>query len=111
MLKRVLKSVVILFSPLSIYLITRMFCVTKKDINLTLKNLYSILDSLQDLTHPIRLYYSLFRDFFLNKDQYKDFWVDKKEAHQILAAGCIQLMSQILKKDICEIRSPSSQAS
>jgi hypothetical protein len=36
--------------------------------------------------------------------------VDEKEAHQILATGCIQLMSQ-LKKDVCEMHAPGSQAS
>jgi len=36
--------------------------------------------------------------------------VDEKEAHQILAASCIQLMSQTLKKDICEMHTPGSQA-
>jgi hypothetical protein len=37
--------------------------------------------------------------------------VDEKEAHQILATGCIQLMPQTLKKDICEMHTPGSQAS
>jgi hypothetical protein len=37
--------------------------------------------------------------------------VDEKEAHQILAASCIQLMSQTLKKDICRMHAPDSQAS
>ena len=37
--------------------------------------------------------------------------MDEKEAHQILAAGCIQLMSQTLKKDICKMHAPGSQTS
>jgi hypothetical protein len=37
--------------------------------------------------------------------------VDEKEAHKILATSCIQLLSQTLKKDICEMHAPSSQAS
>jgi hypothetical protein len=111
MLKWVLGSVVTLFSPLPIYSITRMLCITKEDINLTLEDLHSILDSPKDSTHPIRLHHPSFRDFLLNKDRCGDFWVDEKEAHQILAAGCIQLMSQTLKKDICEMHAPGSQAS
>jgi hypothetical protein len=111
MLKRVLGSIVILFSPLPIYSITRILRVTKEDINVTLEDLHSILDSPQDLTHPIRLHHPSFRDFLLNKDRGGDFWVNEKEAHQILATGCIQLMSRILKKDICEMHSPGSQAS
>ncbi len=110
-LKQVVKSVVILFSPLPIYLITRMLYVLKEDINLTLEDLYSILDSPKDLTYLIHLHYPLFHDFLLNKDQYRDFQVNEKEAHQILATSYIQLMSQTLKKDICEIHAPRSQTS
>jgi len=111
MLKWVLGSVVILFSPLPIYSIARILCVTKEDINLTLEDLHSILDSPKDLTHPIRLHHPSFRDFLLSKDRCRDFWVDEKEAHQILAASCIQLMSQALKKDVCEMNASGSQAS
>ena len=88
-----------------------MLRVTKEDINLTLEDLHSILDSPQDLTHLIRLYRTSFRDFLLNKDRCRYFWVDEREAYQILAAGCIQLMFRILKKDTYEMYSPGSQAS
>ena len=37
--------------------------------------------------------------------------MNEKEAHQRLATSCIQLMSQTLKKDICEMHAPGSQAS
>ena len=37
--------------------------------------------------------------------------MDKKQAHYTLAACCIQLMSQTLKKDICEMHAPGCQAS
>jgi len=111
MLKWVLGSVVILFSPLPKYSIARMLGVTKEDISLTLEDLHSILDSPKDPTHPIRLHHPSFRDFLLSKDRCGDFWVDEKEAHQILAASCIELMSQTLKKDICKLHAPGSQAS
>jgi hypothetical protein len=110
MLKWVLGSVVILFSPLPMYSIARMLCVTKEDINLTLEDLHSILDSPKDPTHPIRLHHPSFRDFLLNKDRCGEFWVDEKEAHQNLAARCIQLMSQTRKKDVCELYTPGYRA-
>ena len=37
--------------------------------------------------------------------------MDEKEAHLILAAGCMQLISQTLKKNVCKMHAPSSQAS
>jgi len=36
--------------------------------------------------------------------------VDEKETHQALADCCIQLMCQTLKKDVCELHAPGSQA-
>ena len=32
--------------------------------------------------------------------------MDEKEAHQTLAAGCIQLMSTSLKQNICDMETP-----
>ena len=76
-----------------------------------LERLQAILDVPKDVGGFLRLHHPSFRDFLLSKDRYADFWVDEKEAHQILATGCIQLISQTLKKDICEMHTPSSQAS
>jgi hypothetical protein len=111
MLRKVLGNVIILFSPLPIHSLSRMLYVTKEDISLALVDLHSILDIPKDQTCPIRLHHPSFRDFLLNKDRCGDFWVDEMVAHQILAASCIQLMSQTLKKDICEMHAPGSQAS
>ena len=83
----------------------------KEDVDATFNDLYAILDIPEDPTRPLRLHHPSFRDFLLNKDRCRDFWVDEKKAHQILATGCIQLMSQTLKKDICKMHAPSSQAS
>jgi hypothetical protein len=112
MLRQVLGSAVILFSPLSVHSLSKMLCVTKEDVNLALLDLHSVLDIPKDQTCPIRLHHPSFRDFLLNEDRCKDpnFWVDEKQAHQTLADSCIQLMSQTLKKDVCELQAPGSQA-
>ena len=57
---------------------------------------------------PLRLHHPSFRDFLLDKNRCgdSDFWVEEKQAHQMLADSCIQLMSTSLKKDICGVHSP-----
>ena len=100
-----------LFSPLSTYSVSRLLDLPREDVDRTFEDLYAILDISEDPTHPLHLHHPSFHDFLLNKDRCGDFWVDEKKAHQILAAGCIQLMSQTLKKDICEMHAPGSQAS
>ena len=111
MLKHMLGSTVVLLSPLSTSALSRLLQVSKEDVDLTFNDLHAILDIPTDPTRQLRLHHPSFRDFLLNQDRCGDFWVDEKEAHQILATSCIQLMSQTLKKDICEMHAPGSQAS
>ena len=100
----------VLLSPLSTSSLSRLLHLPKEDVDQTFEDLYAILDIPKDPTRPLRLHHPSFRDFLLNKDRCGDFWVDEKEAHQNLAARCIQLMSQTLKKDICEMHAPGYQA-
>ncbi|KUJ10180.1 uncharacterized protein LY89DRAFT_710917 [Mollisia scopiformis] len=111
MLRHILGSIVVLFSPLSASSLHRLLDVNKHKINQVLKDLHAILDIPEADAHPLRLHHPSFRDFLLNKDRCGDFWVDEKETHQLLATSCIQLMSQTLKKDVCEMHAPGSQAS
>jgi hypothetical protein len=110
MLKYTLGSIVVLFLPLSASSLSRLLHLSKEEVDQTFEDLYSILDIPEHPTYPVRLYHPSFRDFLLNKDRSGDFWVDNKEAHQTLTDGCIQLMSETLKKDICEMQAPGSLA-
>ncbi|KFY46562.1 hypothetical protein V494_00422 [Pseudogymnoascus sp. VKM F-4513 (FW-928)] len=111
MLKHTLGSIVVLLSPLAVSSLSRLLHLSKEDIDQTFENLYAILDIPEDPTRPLRLHHPSFRDFLLNKDQCGDFWVDAKEAHLVLATGCIKLLSQTLKNDVCEMHAPGSEAS
>jgi hypothetical protein len=48
MLRQVLRSVVILFLPLPVHLLSKMLCVVKEDVNLAMLDLHSVLDILKD---------------------------------------------------------------
>jgi hypothetical protein len=111
MLKHILGSTVVLLSPLSISALSGLLHVSKDEVDSTFNDLHAILDIPNDATRPLRLHHPSFRDFLLSKDRCGDFWVEKKEAHQRLATSCIQLMSQALKKDICGMHAPGTQAS
>jgi hypothetical protein len=111
MLKPTLGSIVVLLSPLSSSSLSGLLRLPREDIARTFEDLYTILDIPEEPTRPLRLHHPSFRDFLLNKDRCGGFWVNEKEAHQRLAASCIQLMSQILKKDICGMHAPGSQVS
>ncbi|KAH6667462.1 vegetative incompatibility protein HET-E-1 [Halenospora varia] len=109
-LKQVLGTVVLLYSPLSIDSLTRLLYVPKETIEGGLAELHSILDIPKDTGRPLRLHHPSFRDFLLNKDRCRDlnFWVDERQAHRTLAGSCIRLMSNALKQDICGQEAPGT---
>jgi hypothetical protein len=102
MLKSLLGSIVTLLSPLSTQSLSKLLSTAQDDIDQTLDDLHAILSIPEDPTLPLRLHHPSFRDFLLSKDRCKDpnFWVDEKQAHQVLADSCIRLMSASLKQDI-----------
>jgi hypothetical protein len=109
--RKILGSIAILLSPLPAASLAKVISISRTQITQTLEKLQAIVEVPKDVAGFLRLHHPSFRDFLLNKERCGDFWVDEKEAHQILAAGCIQLMSQTLKKDICEMHAPGSLAS
>jgi len=108
MLREILGSVVALFSPLSVDSLSKLLITPKQRLDRMLKGLHAILDIPNDYTHLLRLHHPSFRDFLLDKIRCRDsnFWVEEKQAHQMLANRCIQLMSKSLKKDIFGWHSP-----
>lgn len=113
MLKQVLGTIILLYSQLSTKSLSELLSLPIGAIEGGLADLHAILDIPKDTSRALRLHHPSFRDFLLNKDRCSDpnFWVDEEQAHQTLAASCIQLMSQTLKKDICEMHAPGSQTS
>jgi hypothetical protein len=112
MLKQVLGTIVLLYLPLSIKSLSKLLTLPAGAMEGGLADLHAILDIPKDTSRALRLHHPSFRDFLLNKNRCSDpnFWVNEKQAHQALADCCIQLMSQTLKKDVCELYAPGYQA-
>jgi hypothetical protein len=108
MLKKFLGSIVTLFSPLSTQALGRLLDTSAQEVDQILDDLHAILDSPKDRTCPLRLHHPSLRDFLLNEERCSDsnFQVDEKQAHQVLADHCIQLMSISLQRDVCMQRAP-----
>ncbi|KAL8349140.1 hypothetical protein RB601_002033 [Gaeumannomyces tritici] len=112
-LKRVLGSIVVLLSPLSIDSLGRLIELppgeTFKDV---LADLHTIFHIPSSTSQTLRLHHPTFRDFLLDNQRCGDpsFWVNGREAHSILADSCIDIMSEMLKRDICGLESPGTLA-
>lgn len=109
LLRSILGTIVILLSPLSVHSLG--VILNEESVGVAIKDLHAIIDIPNDQDQQLRLHHHSFRGFLLNKDRCKGFWVDEKKAHQTLALRCIQLMSQKLKKDVCDLHAPGSQVS
>ncbi|KAH7111684.1 vegetative incompatibility protein HET-E-1 [Dactylonectria estremocensis] len=71
--------------------------------------LHSVLDIPSERSAPIRLFHQSFRDYLIDlKGGANKFIVDERDAHEMLAARCLQLLSESchLKEDICGLREP-----
>ncbi|MCJ1313571.1 hypothetical protein MMC25_007250 [Agyrium rufum] len=106
-LKNLLGSIVTLVSPLSTQSLSKLLNTAQDEVNQTMDDLHSILSIPKDPTLPLRLHHPSFRDFLFEKTRCDEFWVDEKQAHQILADHCIRLMSALLKQDICGVNAPN----
>jgi hypothetical protein len=109
-LRMVLGSIVTLFAPLSIEGLAKLLGIETSDVGNTLADLHTILNIPRQKTKPVGLHHPSFRDFLLSdlRCNDKDFWIDEKEAHTILARSCVRLMSESLGPNLCELPSPGS---
>lgn len=110
MLREVLGGIVVLFSPLSIDSLSHLLLIPSSDINETLADCHAILSVPSQFDLPIRPHHPTFRDFLFNKNRCydADFCVDEKVAQNAMAENCIRLLSKMLKRDICGLRSPGT---
>ncbi|KAK3326978.1 WD40-repeat-containing domain protein [Cercophora scortea] len=109
-LRQVLGSIVVLSSPLSTESLAKLRDIDQSVIDQTLEDLHTIFIVPSQTSLPVRLHHPTFRDFLLNRDRCSDlnFWVDEKQAHEALAEGCIKIMSEQLKADMCSLKHPGA---
>ncbi|KAI0479835.1 putative WD-repeat protein [Xylaria cf. heliscus] len=103
-------SIVVLTTPLSASALGRMLNIAEIIIGNRLDHLHSVLSVPESAEEPIRLFHLSFRDFLLvtEKRERPNFWIDGREAHRQLKTNCLRVMTNSLKKDMCNLRWPGS---
>ncbi|KAJ4025043.1 hypothetical protein NW752_002503 [Fusarium irregulare] len=78
-----------------------------------LKKLQAIVAIPTDEKSPLELMHLSFRDFILNKErtQHLMFQVDEAEMHKKAFLYCLDVMSNELRRDICDLKWPGTMAS
>jgi hypothetical protein len=82
----------------------------KRGIHETLNSLRSVLDDPESQGFHIRLLHPTFGDFLLDHQSCDNnlFSIDREKAHRDLFTDCLELMSQHLKADNCDLRLPGT---
>ncbi|RDW69569.1 hypothetical protein BP6252_08589 [Coleophoma cylindrospora] len=105
-LNEIVAMVLVLFKPLSIRGLRKFLprSITFDEVQGYLRRLGSII-AVSGEDSQVRIYHLSFRDFFLNiKREDKTFWASEPEVHRSLVSRCLQVMSEILKMDVCNVR-------
>jgi hypothetical protein len=108
--RKLVGSIVVLESPLSIAPLARLLQVPQKQIRRRLDAFHSVLSVPESEDVPIRLLHLSFREFLVDpqKQGKSPFWVDEKRTHQKLASRCLELMSEPsgLCQNMCNLPGP-----
>ncbi|KAF2676795.1 hypothetical protein K458DRAFT_179878, partial [Lentithecium fluviatile CBS 122367] len=110
--RKLVGSIVVLESPLSIASLTRLLQVPQKEIECRLDALHSVLSVPDSPGIPVRLLHLSFRDFLIDRQRQgkSQFWIDARDTHKGLVSFCLELMSgpDGLHQDICNLAAPGT---
>ncbi|KAF2679968.1 hypothetical protein K458DRAFT_374045 [Lentithecium fluviatile CBS 122367] len=110
--RKLVGSIVVLESPLSIASLARLLQVPQKEIACRLDALHSVLSVSDNQDIPVRLLHLSFRDFLVDRQRQgkSQFWIDARDTHKSLAYFCLELMSgpDGLHQNICNLAAPGT---
>ncbi|GJJ10628.1 hypothetical protein Clacol_004855 [Clathrus columnatus] len=75
----------------------------KKDITVVIQYMGSLLSGIDDSSSPIRSLHLSFREYLLDHNRSREFWIDPTHCHRDFSFGCIRTMMEGLRFNICDI--------
>ncbi|KAI9926047.1 hypothetical protein ASPWEDRAFT_25867 [Aspergillus wentii DTO 134E9] len=110
--REIVGSIVVLFDALDVCTLCELIGHPEKRLRAVLSNLHSVLDVPVTGNRPIQLLHPSFRDFLTNQKRCTDelLWTDEKSTHKDLFMKCMDVLSQHLKSDICDLKYPGTLA-
>jgi len=104
-IRSVLGAVILATNPLSPFAITELLGLDMEDVSPLLSSVQSLFTLQEDTDKPVRLFHKSFSDFITDPSRCTNqrFYIPPPEHHTELLIGCLELMNQKLKKNICEI--------
>jgi hypothetical protein len=111
--RQVVGPIIISPEPLSVSNIAKLLGKDIEALNRTLSNLHSVLHVPEAESGTVRLLHPSFRDFLLDQKRCSNlqFYIDEKLVHRDMYMNCLRVMSQYLRRDICNLRRPGADIS
>ena len=105
MVRSILGAVVLATNPLSPSTIAALLGFDATDVFLRLLSTHSLLILREDVNHPIQPFHKSFPDFITNPARCTNqrFQISPPDHHLELLLGCLELMNQTLKRNICNL--------
>lgn len=103
--RTVVGTIMMLESPLSVNILSRLIGFPEQLIHLRLSPLHSVLSVPENQALPVRLFHLSFRDFLLDPETSSktSFWINTKETQQLLTTRCLFLCYS-LRRNICGLQ-------
>ncbi|KAF9644124.1 hypothetical protein BDM02DRAFT_1069459 [Thelephora ganbajun] len=103
--RSVLGAVVLAANPLSPSTIAALLGIDHEDVFLRLSSIHSLLILQEDADSPVRAFHKSFPDFIVDPTRCinERFHVSPPNHHPELMAGCLELMNQMLEKNMCNL--------
>lgn len=116
---RIVGVIILLANPLSLSSLAELLLGTsehdsriqvERHINIHLNLFHSVLNIPSDPKLPIRTLHLSFHDYLVDertksREATSQFWVNKKEKHELIASQCVTIMGCYLRKNICDLPS------
>ncbi|KAJ2920764.1 hypothetical protein H1R20_g16331, partial [Candolleomyces eurysporus] len=106
--KMVIGAILVIQTPLSVLILSRLLNQTESTIRAALGNLHSILAPLgKGPTLTYKVHHKSFPDFITSSSCPAEFQIVEEEQHLELAKNCLKVMNRQVKFNICQVSVPS----
>jgi hypothetical protein len=109
--RKVVGVLIVSFEPLSRLQLAHFLDTNLDEIDDALDDLKSVIRVPEDPNKPVQIFHSTFREFLLDEKnkEFKRFWIDEAQAHELLGEDCLRLMydSGALRRDMMGLRDPA----
>ncbi|KAK6510684.1 hypothetical protein TWF506_009786 [Arthrobotrys conoides] len=108
--QEIIGTIILLESPFGLSSLSIFLNIEAEQLCCRLHQFQSVIKIPDDLCTPLQIYHLSFRDYLLDRNIIGDwFQIDASRLHWFIGTKCIQVLSKVLKPDICNLINPGTE--